>query len=131
VNIYLIKERVCSACHSLDGVSELIGPNLNNIGLVYSPDELLQEINLPSKRIKPGDFATKIITADGNIYLGRVVSQNTDEINLMMIGNKIKKIATKEIVSSELHTESLMYEGLLTGLEPEQIDALLGYLVAI
>lgn len=39
--------RACSACHSIDGETDLIGPNLNGVGREFSQEELLEEINAP------------------------------------------------------------------------------------
>ncbi len=126
----LFVDRACNACHALDGKTELLGPNLKNIGQAYTRMEILEEIKEPSKRMKPGMAPTKITTVDGEVFLGRVVMQNQQEVHLMLIGNQVKKIPTAEIQSSELHPQSMMYEGLLAGLESEEVEALIDYLLA-
>ncbi|WP_224485387.1 DUF7133 domain-containing protein [Robertkochia aurantiaca] len=126
----LFNTRACSACHSLDGTTEMLGPDLKNIGLFYNREELLDEIQYPSKRIKPGSFASKITMKNGEVQLGRVITQNEDTLQLMLVGNQLKKIPTQEIASSALHPESMMYEGLLEGLSQEEIDALLDFLIS-
>ena len=126
----LFIDRACNACHALDGKTELLGPNLKNIGQVYSRKEILEEIREPSKRMKPGMAPTKVTTVDGDVFLGRVIRQNQEEVCLMLIGNQIKKIPVTQIQYSELHSKSMMYEGLLAGLESDEIDDLIDYLVA-
>ncbi len=127
---FIFASRACASCHSLDGKTEMLGPSLENIGQVYSREELLEEISEPSKRMKPGDYATKIFTKDGEVYLGRVISQNSQELKLMLIGNSVKTIPVANIESSERQTTSMMYEGLLSGLEEHEIQALLDFLIA-
>src|SRR5699024_586973 len=61
---FLFNKLACSSCHSTDGKTEMLGPGLKNIGSVYSRDELIEEIQEPSKRLKPGDFPTKITTVN-------------------------------------------------------------------
>ncbi len=119
----------CASCHGIDGKTELLGPNLRNIGEVYGKEELLEEITYPSKRMKPGTFATRISTVTDEVFLGRVITQDEEAVHMMLIGNMIKKIPTKDIVSSVSVTESMMYKGLLNGLNDAEIDALLDYLI--
>ncbi len=126
----IFAERACSACHAMDGKTELLGPNLKDIGQIYEPKELLEEIKYPSRRIKPGTAPTKVVTRDGTVFLGRVVHQNETEVQIMLIGNQIKKIPVSEISSTELSNQSMMYEGLLEGLDENEINALLAYLKA-
>ncbi len=128
---FIFSERACSSCHSIDGKSNLLGPDLKNISAIYNRNELLEEIKNPSKRLKPGDFPTKIMTVNDEIYLGRVTSQNDEKVQLILVGNMIKVIPTAEIKSSEQLTQSLMYEGLLNGLDENQINALLDYLISL
>lgn len=128
---FLFAARACSSCHSIDGKSEMLGPDLRNISRVYSRDELLEEIRDPSKRLKPGDFPTKVTTKDDQVFLGRLLTQNEDEIKLILIGNIVKTISTSHIKSSEQLTQSLMYPGLLTGLSEDETNSLLDYLSSL
>ena len=128
---FLFASLGCASCHGIDGKTELLGPNLRNIGKVYDRDELLEEIIYPSKRMKPGTFPTRITTVTDEVFLGRVITQDEEAVHLMLIGNIIKKIPIEDIASSASVTESMMYEGLLHGLSDAEIDALLDYLVSL
>lgn len=123
--------RACSACHAVDGTTELLGPNLKGIGKEFSQAELLEEINKPSDRIKPSMIATKITKKDGKVLLGRVVFTDDNAISLMLVGNHIVQIPKSEIQSSEEVLKSLMYENLLAGLSEEEIKNLLDYLSSL
>ena len=125
----LFAERACSACHEVDGKTELLGPNLKDIGRIYSREELLEEIMEPSQRIKPSMTATRISRQNGEVLLGRVVSTDEQSVRLIVIGNRIVDIPHAEIQSEEPVMESLMYTGLLQGLTEEDVDALLSYLM--
>ena len=128
---FLFTQLACSSCHSIDGQSEMLGPDLKNITSIYNREELLEEIRDPSKRLKPGDFPTKVTTKDDQVFLGRLLTQNEDEIELILIGNIVKVISTSHIKSTEQLTQSLMYEGLLTGLSDEEINSLIDYLSSL
>jgi putative heme-binding domain-containing protein len=123
--------RACSACHAVDGTTDLLGPNLKGIGKEFSQAELLEEINKPSDRIKPSMIATKITKKDGKVLLGRVVYTDDNAISLMLVGNHIVQIPKSEIQSSEEVLKSLMYENLLAGLSEEEIKNLLDYLSSL
>lgn len=125
----LFAEKACSACHSVDGKSDLIGPDLMDIGKFYSKTELLEEINNPSLRLKPGMIATKITNLNGEVFLGRVVGTDQDFIKLMVIGNRVLNIPKSEVKSEESYEKSLMYNGLLNGMSEEDTDALLSYII--
>ncbi len=121
-------DAACTACHSVDGKTELLGPNLKDIGHIYSREELLEEIRYPSRRIKPSMAPTRIVKQDGEVLLGRVVSASSSAVRLMVVGNRILEIPRSTIQMEETVMESLMWEGLLEGLDDEDVSALLDYL---
>jgi glucose/arabinose dehydrogenase len=69
----LYAEHACLACHAVDGVTELLGPNLKDVGTRLKREEILEEIAKPSLRIKPSMMAVKIFTKDGKVMIGRIV----------------------------------------------------------
>jgi putative heme-binding domain-containing protein len=123
--------RACSGCHAVDGVTDLIGPNLKGIGKEFSQEEILEEINKPSERIKPSMIATRIIKKDGKVLLGRIVYTDENSTSLMLVGNQVVQIPKSEIRSSEEVLTSLMYENLLAGLSEEEIKNLLNYISSL
>ncbi|PSL07338.1 DUF7133 domain-containing protein [Cecembia rubra] len=125
----LYAELACLACHSTNGEMELLGPNLKDIGIKLTRAEILDEISYPSNIIKPSMVGVKVFKKDGQILLGRPVSIDADTIALMLIGNYVVSIPRLEIQKTENLEKSLMYEGLLTGLKDEEIQALLDYLI--
>lgn len=127
----LFARAACSACHSVDGKTELIGPNLKDIGHVYSRDELFEEINSPSLRIKPSMIASMITLENGETMLGRIISSDEKRVRLMIVGNRIIDIPKDKIAKEEFSRRSLMYEDLLHGMSAEEVDALLSYLISL
>lgn len=123
--------RACSACHSVDGETELLGPNLKGIGNEFSKEELLEEIQEPSKRIKPSMIATKVILKNGKVLLGRVIYADEKSIQLILVGNHTQTIPRDQIAKTEEDLKSLMYENLLEGLSQEEINNLLNYLASL
>jgi putative heme-binding domain-containing protein len=127
----LFAELACLACHSMDGSTELLGPNLKDVGNRFSREELIEEIAYPSKIIKPSMTGLKVIKKDGQVLLGRPVSIDENEISLMLVGNYIVSIAKADIDKTEPMEKSLMYEGLLQGVSEEEMNNLLDYIISM
>lgn len=127
----LFAERACLGCHAVDGSTELLGPDLQDVAKRFSRDEILEEILEPSKRIKPSMMAQRIHKKDGQVLLGRVVNANEKQVSLMLIGNQVVQVDRNEILSIENEKKSLMYEGLLKGLSDTETAALIDYLVSL
>ncbi|MFD2201397.1 DUF7133 domain-containing protein [Shivajiella indica] len=127
----LFAELACLACHSMDGSTELLGPNLKDVGNKLSREEILDEIYYPSKIIKPSMVGLKVIKKDGQVLLGRPVSIEENEISLMLVGNYIVQISKSEIERTEPMDKSLMFEGLLNGASEEEIKNLLDYIISM
>jgi len=127
----LFAERACLGCHQVDGVTELLGPNLKDLGKRMSREEIMEEIMNPSERIKPGLMAIRITKKDGKVVMGRVVSADENQLALMVVGNHIVTINRSEIDRTEEVKESLMYKGLLNGMTDEQKNYLLDFLVSL
>ena len=127
----LFAEQACLGCHQVDGVTELLGPNLKDVGKQMTRDEILEEILEPSARIKPSMQAMRVTKKDGQVLVGRVISSDENEINLILVGNQIAKVSRKDIQQTQNETQSLMYEGLLNNLEDSQKEALLDYIISL
>jgi len=126
----LFARRACSACHGATS-TELLGPNLNGIGKRLSRQEILEDIEFPSRVIKPSMGAVRVLKKDGQVLLGRVVHSDETQISLMLIGNKIVRIPKTDIKKTEDEEKSLMYEKLLNGLTKEEINNLLDYIISL
>lgn len=127
----LFAERACLGCHQVDGVTELLGPNLKDVGKRLTRNEILEEIRKPSEKIKPSMMAVRVTKKNGQVLSGRVVGANENRLSLMLIGNNVIDIPRHEIERTVNEKQSLMYEGLLKGLSDTEKDALLDYIVTL
>lgn len=127
----LFAQKACLACHATDGSSELLGPGLIGIGNRLSREEILEEIEYPSRIIKPSMGAMRVTKKDGKVLLGRVVNADEKQISLMLIGNSIVQIPRNDIAKTEDEKKSLMYEKLLNGMSREEINNLLDYIISL
>lgn len=114
------------ACHNLKGEGGNIGPDLNGANrgdIAY----MLENIIDPSATL-PQDFKLTIITQkDGAVVSGNVASENEYTINLRTPAGEIS-VATKDVAKREILDQSIMPEGLLAILKPDEVRDLLGFL---
>jgi putative heme-binding domain-containing protein len=124
----IFEERGCAACHTLDGRDEMLGPDLNGLGEIYSAAEVLNLIRNPSESIKSGHETQEVTTTDGEVLLGRMKGSSAEEIALVTVGNRLIRVPRSKIASERTLPTSLMPEGLLNGLSEKQTNDLLAYL---
>jgi putative heme-binding domain-containing protein len=110
----LFTERACATCHSLDGTTELLGPNLKGIGDMFSRSEMLAALNEPAAGIKSGHETTSITRKDGSVLMGRMVTTDESATTLMIPGNQAITIPQADIAKSETLDTSLMPAGLVS-----------------
>lgn len=118
----------CSACHSVGGGIEMLGPDLKGVGDMFSEEEILHAIRNPSDGIKSGHEAVEIELADGEIVLGRVLRSNSQTVCVLQSGNTERILARSQMTTNRMLMTSLMPSGLLDSCSPSDVDDLLCYL---
>ncbi len=120
----------CLKCHQLDGAGIVLGPDLAKIGGQRTRAELLESMLRPSAKIDP-KYATHLLRmADGATAIGLLAEQNDREIVLRDAKNQTLKFPRAEVEALKVSPVSMMPEGLLRDLTPEQAADLLAYLAA-
>ncbi|MCP4255126.1 MAG: c-type cytochrome [Candidatus Scalindua sp.] len=74
----------CSKCHVLNGKGSKVGPDLTGIGAVQTPQYLIESVLKPSEIIVKGFETMYLMTNDGMAYNGLLVSQDEEEVVLMV-----------------------------------------------
>lgn len=115
----------CAACHTLHGEGQKIGPELP--GSYKDLDYLLQNILDPNAVIGKDYQQTLVRTKDGQVLSGVITGDEESAVTLRtLVGTST--VQRKDIESIETLEHSLMPEGLLTGLQEEDIRDLFLYL---
>ncbi|MBL8891037.1 MAG: c-type cytochrome [Planctomycetaceae bacterium] len=117
----------CAACHKLFFKGGNLGPDLTS----YQRDNLgtmLVSIVNPSAEIREGFELLRALTVDGRIVQGFQVQRDAQVLVLRGPDGQDVSLATDDIEQLEPAGRSLMPDGLLNDLEPNQIRDLFAYL---
>jgi putative heme-binding domain-containing protein len=119
----------CAACHTATGVTgRNLGPDLSHIATKYTPDQLLEQIVEPSKQIAEGFTAYTLETTEGDSLTGFIVKRTPSDVILRDATATEQKIPTRDIKTLKPQSLSLMPQGLLDNLAPQDAADLLTWL---
>ncbi|CAN5810287.1 hypothetical protein BH11VER1_BH11VER1_03740 [soil metagenome] len=119
----------CVMCHKVGGQGVDHGPGLTGWGKTQPREVILEALLLPSKTIAHGYEGTQIITKDGTIIDGIVVSEGK-ALSIRSTGGMVQKVPVKDIAQRKPMTRSLMMSAGQLGFKAEEIADLMAYLQA-
>ncbi len=118
--------KTCQSCHTLFGEGQKIGPDItgsNRANLDYILENLLD----PSAIVGKDYRSTVIQTTDGRVVSGLVMKETDSAVTLRTINDTIV-IAKTDIEERKLSELSIMPEGQLNTLAPDEVRDLIAYL---
>lgn len=118
---------LCGACHKLYGDGGTIGPDLTGSGR-SNLDYILENVVDPSAVVSADYRVTTLTLKDGRLLAGTVATQTDRTLTLRQPAGDVTLEKT-EIAKQETSAVSMMPEGLLTALQPDQIRDLVAYLM--
>jgi len=127
----LYGEVACAACHRFVQEGGSVGPELTGVVGRFSVRDMLDAIVEPSKVISDQYEAIIVTKKNGDTLSGRVANLGGGDLNLvedMFDPGNMTNIKRTDIESIEPSTLSMMPEGLLNSLKPDEISDLIAYL---
>ncbi len=118
--------KTCGVCHRLFGDGSEIGPDLTGSNRA-SLDYLLENILDPNAVVGKDYQTVAILTVDGRVVSG-LIREQSDAAIVVHDAQRLVTIPRSEIESVSQTPRSLMPEGMLKPLSPEEIGNLLAYL---
>jgi len=121
------KQNGCAKCHAVQGQGAKIGPDLSNL-IHRDYTSVLRDITQPSFAINPDYLASIISLNDGRVLTG-VVRTIEGHLHVTDTNGKTIVLAANDVDEMKPSAASIMPEGLLKNLSPEQSRDLLTYLL--
>jgi putative heme-binding domain-containing protein len=121
-----VYQKACMACHQMYGEGGIIGPDLtgsNRGDLNY----LLLNVIDPSGDIPDAYKMVTVTTKSGQVLAGAVTGEDDQRLVLSMVGQE-STVAKSDIKSRETSNVSMMPEGLLKNLTPDEVLNLFKYM---
>jgi putative heme-binding domain-containing protein len=121
----------CLSCHKVDGQGGAIGPDLSTIGKSSSPQEIVESLLFPKKKVKPEFVALQVMTSDGRSVQGYNKQETDTELTLLEPGTeKLHRIA-KSKIEERREIGTLMPDNLVANLTAGQRRDLLRFLLEL
>jgi len=122
----------CRNCHQVDKQGTPVGPDLNQIGRKYRPDELLTSLLHPSEKMEPEYRPWSVVTMSGQVHTGFLVERAAGErVVLKDVQGKIINVPTDDIEEMIAQDTSLMPADALRSVPPESVADLLAWLSSL
>lgn len=117
----------CFACHRAAGQGLEVGPDLITVK-TKGRDALLTAILDPHKEVAPQYIAYAVNTKDGQTLSGIITQDDAASMTIKMMGGAQLNIPRSNIKGSSSSSQSLMPEGLETGMTAQDMADLLDFI---
>ena len=111
--------RSCIACHKVYGEGADFGPDMMKVGTRLTPFKIVQSIIDPNAEIDAKYLSTLVLTDDGTVITGLLVSDTKEQV-VIFDGKQKRTIPTDEIQERRQVKQSSMPEGLAATLSPTE-----------
>jgi putative heme-binding domain-containing protein len=126
--LFFSETLACSKCHRMRGEGGEAGPDLSN--LVYRDyHSVLKDIREPNNAINPDHIAYQVERADGETFTAILKTETREQLTFADATGRPIALPRTQIRSIKPATVSLMPEGLLQGLNAEQLRDLMTFLL--
>jgi putative heme-binding domain-containing protein len=120
----------CLTCHQQGGQGGKVGPALDGLGLTGT-EAILRNVLTPSAAMEGGYRAFRVLTRDGRIVQGLLVSRDAESIVIRQPDTADISIPVRDIDQADFTGISIMPEGLLEAMLPEEASDLFAYLKSL
>jgi putative heme-binding domain-containing protein len=121
----LFRNRACATCH---GGPSRLGPDLAGATSRFARPDLLAAIIDPSRDVAPAYRVTDVETRKGMVLSGMVIYESAEGVILQTGAATTVRLTTEEIAERRPSPRSLMPDGLLKDLGPQDLADLVRYL---
>jgi putative membrane-bound dehydrogenase-like protein len=123
-------QKVCAACHRLEGVGHEIGPNLATLQN-RGADTILLNVLDPNREVNPQYVNYLVTTRDGRTFTGMIAAETATSVTLQRGDNQSDTILRIDIEQMRSTGLSLMPEGLEQQIDRQGMADLIAYLMSL
>jgi putative heme-binding domain-containing protein len=120
----------CLTCHQQGGQGGRIGPALDGLGLT-GVEAILRHVLTPSAAMEGGYRSFRVVTRDGRVIQGLLVSRDADAIVIRQPDVADIRIAVRDVADADFMGISIMPEGLLEAMQPGEVSDLFAHLKSL
>ncbi|MFM8495211.1 MAG: family 16 glycoside hydrolase [Planctomycetia bacterium] len=120
----------CLTCHQQGGQGGRIGPALDGLALT-GVEAILRNVLTPNAAMEGGYRNFRVVTRDGRIVQGLLVSRDADAIVLRQPNTADVRIESRDIAQADFTGVSIMPEGLLESLQPDEVSDLFTHIKSL
>lgn len=121
----------CGNCHPVAGEGKQVGPDLSEIGGKLSREAMLTSILDPSAGISHNFEGYVVLTADGQVINGLLMSQTDDEVVIRTTDAIDRKIMADDIESMKKSDKSIMPENLHHTVDQQGLVDIVEYMMTL
>jgi len=120
----------CLTCHQQGGQGGRVGPVLDGVG-VTGVEAILRNVLTPNAAMEGGYRTFRVVTKDGRLVQGLLVSRDSGAIVIRQPNTADIRIPAREIAQADFTGISVMPEGLLESLPPQDVSDLFAHLKSL
>jgi putative heme-binding domain-containing protein len=124
----LFLKQACVACHTVSESEPPKGPMLGGIATRYTRAELCESILRPGAKVSQGFETVWFKMRNKDEVEGFVVKESGDSVEVRNIAGVTRVLEKGDIAQRQKREKSMMPDGLLNALTPEDLAAMLAYL---
>jgi putative heme-binding domain-containing protein len=123
----VVFQQACASCHKLYGQGADIGPDLTGAGR-DNLDYLLENILDPSAVVNADYRMTRFALEDGRVLDGQIKARTPQTVTVQLV-KEVVVLRVSDVTAQKPSDQSLMPDGLLNPLTPDQVRDLFAYLM--
>jgi len=126
----VVFQKICAACHKLEGVGHEIAPNLATIQNRGAEAILLNVLD-PNREVNPQFVNYVLVTDDGRTITGMIAAETATSVTLRRAEDQSDTVLRSQIEALESTRQSLMPEGMEKQIDPQAMADLIAYLLSV
>jgi len=123
----VVFRKLCSSCHRIENEGTNIGPPLASV-IEKSNEQIALSVFQPNAEVDPRYQMYQLVTDDGVVHTGLMESSQGDVVMIRNAKAELERFERTEIEVLKASGKSLMPEGLLAQMKPEEFRDVIAFI---